>query len=413
MVIIEEDTLSSGSTQESAGMAARKKGEVLAKDLKGFKYFQMLGPLLERLAPAGAERDRAGNRKLHYHDYAALLLMYFFSPVLTSLRGIQQASTLEKVQKQLGVKRSALGSLTEASRVFDPQLLQEIIIELAARAGRNKASRRRADLAGLVAVDGSLLPALPKMAWAAWQDDTHRAAKLHLAFDVLREVPLTATITAGNGSERQQLRRIYEPGGTYVIDRGYADYRLFAEMAQAGSHLVGRLQENAVYEVVEERPLSIADRAAGVVRDMRIRRLGTEKHNPLLAQPYRVVIVEPKGQTTRDGKALPLVLVTNRLDWSAELVALAYQYRWTVELFFRWLKCILGCRHLLHTSERGVTLQVYMALIASLLIALWADRPPTKRTYEMVCFYLSGWASETEFVNHLETLHSKDPPRNS
>ena len=70
------------------------------------------------------------------------------------------------------------------------------------------------------------------MAWAAWQDDTHRAAKLHLAFDVIREVPLTATITPGHGSERQQLRRIYEPGAIYVVDRGYADYRLFAEMAQ-------------------------------------------------------------------------------------------------------------------------------------------------------------------------------------
>ena len=139
---------------------------------------------------------------------------------------------------------------------------------------------------------------------------------------------------------------------------------------------MARLQENAVSEVIEERPLSAADRAAGVVRDVLIRRLGTEKHNPRLKTPYRVVIVEPAGRTTRDGQALRLVLVTNRLDWSAELVALAYRYRWTVERFFRWLKCILGCRHRLHTSERGVTLQVYMAMIASLLISLWAERPP-------------------------------------
>jgi hypothetical protein len=394
-------------------MAARRKGEIHAKDLRGFKYFQMLGPLLQRLAPAGAERDRAGNRSLHFHDYAALFLLYFFSPVLTSLRGIQQASTLEKVQKQLGLRRTSLGSLSEAAHVFDPQLLHEIIAELADRVGRGQAPRRRAELAGLVAVDGSLLPALPKMIWAAWQDDTHRAAKHHLAFDVIREAPRAATITAGNGSERQQLRQICEPGATYVIDRGYADYSLFAEMAERGSFFVARLQENAVYEVIEERRLSEADRAAGVVRDVLIRRLGTDKHNPLLASPYRVVIVEPPEQTTRQGQSLPLVLVTNRLDWSAELIALAYRYRWTVELFFRWLKCILGCRHLLHTSEQGVTLQVYTALIASLLISLWAERPPTKRTYEMVCFYLSGWASQAEFVNHLETLRSKDPPSNS
>jgi hypothetical protein len=51
-----------------------------------------------------------------------------------------------------------------------------------------------------------------------------------------------------------------------------------------------------------------------------------------------------------------------------------------------------------------------MALIASLLISLWVGRAPTKRTYEMLCFYLSGWASETELIAHIERLHRKAPP---
>src|ERR1043166_4612820 len=59
-----------------------------------------------------------------------------------------------------------------------------------------------------------------------------------------------------------------------------------------------------------------------------------------------------------------------------------------IEVFFRWFKCILGCRHLLSHSENGVQLQVYIALIASLLISLWVGRVPTKRTYELLCFYL-------------------------
>ena len=86
---------------------------------------------------------------------------------------------------------------------------------------------------------------------------------------------------------------------------------------------------------------------------------------------------------------------------SALLVALAYKYRWTVELFFRWLKCILGCRHLLANSRPGVTIQIYLAIIASLLISLWIGRKPTIRTLEMLQFYFSGWATEDENAENL------------
>lgn len=112
----------------------------------------------------------------------------------------------------------------------------------------------------------------------------------------------------------------------------------------------------------------------------------------------------------QDGTPIELVLVTNRLDLAAELIAHAYRYRWTIELFFRWFKCILGCRHLLSRSENGVQLQVYMALIASLLISLWVDRAPTKRTYAILCFYLRGWASTREVITHVECLQLKTPP---
>ena len=53
-----------------------------------------------------------------------------------------------------------------------------------------------AALAQLIAVDGSLLPALPRMAWALWQDDQHRAAKMPGVFAVLRQGPVDVTVTA-------------------------------------------------------------------------------------------------------------------------------------------------------------------------------------------------------------------------
>jgi hypothetical protein len=384
--------------------------------VQGFKYVRLVGQLLERLHGAATARDRAGNRQLFYDHYATLLLLYFFTPTVTSLRGLQHLTTLAYMQRRWGVHPTALGSLSEAATVFEAALLQDVISELALRAWTRAPKGNPALLQGdaallrdLVVIDGSLLPALPRMVWAVWQDDQHRAAKMHVAFAALRQVPVGGTVTAGSGSERQQARALVQPGGFYVCDRGYVDYDLFAELHALPCSFVARVKEGAAYAGEQERPLSAAARAAGVTRDVVVRRLGTAHHRPCQAQPLRVVRVAT-DKTHPDGTPVEMVLVTNRLDLDADLIALAYRYRWTVELFFRWLKCILGCRHLLSQSENGVQLQVYMALIASLLVSLWVGRAPTKRTYEMLCYYLSGWATTREVLTHIDRLQLKAPP---
>jgi hypothetical protein len=384
-------------------------GSIDPRRLQGFKYFKVLDDLFQRLHTLGAERDKAGNRRLFFDQYAVLLLLYYFNPTVTTLRGVRQFTTLEKVQRLCGVKPTSLGSLSEAARVFDPQALEPIIAELAAQANLTAGtlpSAKEAALAGLIAVDGSLLKALPKMAWALWQDSTHRAAKMHVTFAVFPGVPVRATLTAGNGSEREQFWRLVEPGGFYVADRGYADYSLFRDVDAAGARFVIRVQENAVYEVQQENPLSAEGRQAGVLRDVTLKRLGTAKHNSLLERPLR--LLEIRGERPED----LWVLVTNAHALPAELIATAYHYRWQIELFFRWLKCVLGCRHLLSCSQNGVTLQVYLGIIAALLIGLWVGVKPNKRTYEMLCHYLSGWATAEEVERHLIQLREKTgPPR--
>lgn len=390
-------------------MGRHRKTPLDGRKLQGLKYFQLLDDLLVHLRPEGTQRDKAGNRELFYDQYATLLLFYFFNPAVDSLRGLQQFTTLEKVQKLCGVKPTALGSLSEAARVFDPSLLEPVIAQLAAQAqhsGRLPPAKE-AQLAGLIAVDGSLLQALPKMAWALWQDDRHRAAKMHVAFAVFEQAPVQVSLTHGNGSEREQLRRFVQPGGFYVADRGYASHALFREFDAAGVRFLIRVQENTAFEVLEEKRLTRSDQAAGVVRDVLVRRLGTDKHNPLLEKPLRIV----QGQGSQPDQTW--LLATNALDLSAELVVIAYRYRWQIELFFRWLKCVLGCRHLLSHSESGVTIQVYAAIIAALLIGQWTGTKPGKRTYEMLCHDLSGWASLKELESHLKKEREKPPPRKS
>ena len=249
-------------------MAAKSPTPIHDKDLQGLKYFQLLGPLLQRLHDDATARDRAGNRLLHFDQYACLLLLFFFNPIVKSLRGIQQASALDKVQRLLGCERAALGSLSEASRVFDPQLLRDIIGTLATQAVPLLHGKEAEALRGLTAVDGSLLPALPKMAWALWLDPEHRAAKMHVHFDVLKGVPVEATVTAGNDSETQQLRTTLQAQRLYVIDRGYAEYQLFQDILDAHSSFIGRQKGSGV----ELKPNGPNKRAADVTIEAEDRR---------------------------------------------------------------------------------------------------------------------------------------------
>ena len=67
-------------------MARPRRRALQPSDIEGLEYFDTLVPLLAQLKDIGTQRDRAGNRQLFYDQYVCLLLLYFFSPTITSLR---------------------------------------------------------------------------------------------------------------------------------------------------------------------------------------------------------------------------------------------------------------------------------------------------------------------------------------
>ena len=382
---------------------AKKKEPIEASELEGFKYFKIISKLLKRLEAVGTARDKANSRKLFCDDYVSLLLLYFFSPVITSMRALQQASELEKVQKLLGVKRVSLGSFSEAGSVFDPNIVGEIMRELALRAMPLVSNADAQVLKGLTVVDGSYFNSIAHTAWALWSTE-QPAAKLHLHFSVFEGVPRQAIVTPGKCSEPEVLRNSLEAGRLYVTDRGYQDYGLFRAILDAKSSFISRVKDNIAFQLQEECTLSQADLDAGVVRDFIVSRIGTAHHKDEIQQPLRIVIV---SITDDAGKATELWLLSDRMDLTAEQIAMGYRYRWTIELFFRWFKQILGSRHLISTKENGITIQLYAGLIASLLVVLWTDVKVNKRTWEMLQFYLIGWASLEELEKHIAKQKAK------
>lgn len=408
-------------------MAGKKRKKVAAREITGLKLLDPLMKSLQRLHDEGCARDRAGNRNLHFDEYCALVLLYLFNPILSSLRGIQQASELPNVQKKLGCGRAALGSLSEATGVFDAERLPEIIGELAGQLQPLKRDPRLADLKHLLTLcDGTLLKALPSISQAMLLKRQTGSGlvkwRLHTQFELDRYVPSRMDVTEGSGrgpaDERDVLEKHLQSDRCYVIDRGYAKFLLFNAIAAIDSSYVCRIRDNSHWEVEESLPLTPEDEAAGICSDQKVRLGNTSSSNSArMDHVARVIVIKikehPKRGKTGGGSAGHpsdgwLRIVTNLLDVPAHIIALIYKYRWTIEIFFRFFKHVLGCRHLLSHDENGIKIQTYCAIIACLLISLWTGRKPNLRTYEMICFYFTGLATEEDLLNHLRRLQKQD-----
>jgi hypothetical protein len=403
-------------------MAGKKREDVREEDVTGLKYFDKLIPLLSRLHDVGCERDKAGNRTLHFDQHCMLILLFLFNPTVSSLRAIEQASQLRKVQRKLGCQRASLGSLSESTDVFEPELLKEIIAELGGQLQPIARDPRLKDVQHIVTlVDGTLLKGLPVLVHAGTRDP--RAAKLeakvrlHTQFDLERGVPIRIDVTEGAGrgenSERAVLAKTLEKGHCYVEDRGYAKFKLFNDIVNADSSYVCRLRDNSSYEIVEQQALCDEDLEAGVLLDAVVQMGDNSKADAKPNHAIRLIAVKATPHIKRGAAPGPasngqLLIATNLLDLPAWIIALIYRYRWTIEVFFRFFKHVLGCRHLLSHDPVGIEIQTYCAIIACMLISLWTGRKPTLRTYEMICYYFTGLAEEDELLAHLARLKKHD-----
>lgn len=399
-------------------------------NLQGLKYFSMLRPLLAELRDEATARDKAHNRTLHFDQYCLLVLLYVLNPTITSLRALSQASALTKVQKKLGNAKASLASLSESSRLFDPERLKTIIGHLAGQVQAGKLDPQTSQFAqSLIAVDGSVVNALPSILAASLLKQTTGSAvvhwRLHTHFEVASFTPREITVTpdsGGDNDERAVMERSIEADKIYAMDRGYAKFKLFNAINRQGSSYLCRLRDNSVYDVIEDRPLGETDRAAGVLSDQIVQLGKTSKSADRPDHKIRLVCVRCTPHKNRtggkaQGSKAPdsdgvLRIATNLLEVPAEIIAILYSYRWTVEIFFRFYKQLMGGAHLICHSHNGIEIQVYCAMMACLLMNLWVGGKPSKRTFEMIGYYFTGLASEEELLAHLEKLR-KQPKASS
>jgi len=370
-----------------------KRYQVKLEELQGFKLIKKFKKILQstntEYSPHPSELD--SRRNLAGDDYFSLFLFTYLNPVIESMRGLCEATKLDKIQESVSSNYVSRGSFSEAQGIFNPQLLLSVIQILSKQFQPTFGDKRiQQACKELVAVDGTLIRALPRMTWALWQDPSHRSAKLHLHYSVIRQTVINASVTHANSCERAELAKLIEKDFLYTADRYYGgDYSFFDVFEKKGAYYVIRVRNNAVINELESFPITENDQKAGIVWDKKV--LLGDKDNP--KGPFRLILIR-----TWDKE---LLILTNKWNIPAELIGMIYRYRWEIETLFKWIKCNLQCRHLLAESQQGVTIQIYIAIIASLLLYLALGRRPKKREIELIHMYSMGWASLDELHNGL------------
>lgn len=189
--------------------------------------------------------------------------------------------------------------------------------------------------------------------------DAKGAVKLHLVLDHDGYLPCFGLITDGKVADVKAAWQIdFAPGTIVVDDRGYNDYRLFADWTESGVYFATRMKDNALFDVVEERE---PPQNRNIVKDQIVRLTGAgaqEKCPHLLRRAE--AIREDAGET--------LVFLTNHLGLGASTIAAIYKDRWQIELFFKAIKQNLKIKTFIGTSANAVKTQIWTALIAMLLL---------------------------------------------
>lgn len=227
--------------------------------------------------------------------------------------------------------------------------------------------------------------------WAQFR--RHKSAvKLHTLLDLRGNIPTVLMITSGRVHDTKFLDHlVWEAGAIYLMDRGYLHFERLYRIHQSGAFFVTRSRQTLDFQ---RHSSKLVDKSTGLRSDQLI-----TLNNPVPKRGYperfrRIRYIDPESQRC-------LVFLTNNTLLPAMTIADLYRCRWQVELFFRWIKCILGCRHWLAESPQGAAIEIYLGLIAALLLQLYTGQRPNRRMMELIQFYLLGVASLEELERGL------------
>ena len=230
--------------------------------------------------------------------------------------------------------------------------------------------------APVYAIDATVIDLCLNVFWWGKFRKHKAAVKLHTILDVKTNIPTFIYITSGAVHEVNSLDHLpVEVGSYYIMDKAYIDFRRLYRMHKAGAFFITRAKENFKFVRISSRQV---DKSTGVKCDQTVR-----LKNYKVSQAYPEVIRRVKYYDKEI--EMEFVFITNNFEISAVDVANLYKYRWTIELFFKWIKQHLKVKTFWGYSFNAVKTQIYIAMITYLLIALIKYQLKLKQTqYEIL-----------------------------
>jgi putative transposase len=280
----------------------------------------------------------------------------------SSLRdGIQSINTRANTLYHLGAKPVSRSTFADANSIrpasFYEALFEKIYLRCQTISPKHKFKFKNQ----LYSLDASVIDlSLGAFPWACFRR-TKSAIKLHTLLDHSGYLPSFVSITDGKTHETKMASSINLPKGSIVaVDKAYTDYKWFGQLQQKNIFFVTRQKSNAVYRVIERR---VVNKKQGLCSDQTILLTGFRGKNcphPLRRIGYR----DPETKKH-------YVFLTNNFNLSAKTIADIYKERWQIEIFFRWIKQNLKIKAFIGNSRNAVMTQIYVALIAYLLLCMF------------------------------------------
>lgn len=374
---------------------------ITEQQLSGWKLLERFIGVLDQHGShiALSRREEHGLRDLDRRTYFGLFLFGLFNPVVTSMRALCLATKLDRVSAMLDHKGPvAISGFSDAQHVFAPEILEPVLRELLAESLARQTGPFQSGHISPETIrifDSTVWKVVTRMKWAQWrhQHCQQNAVRLHVKLRFSDDQPADFRVTEGKTCERAAMRQMLRPGEFYLGDRNYgADFALFDELEALGCGYVLRLRNEATWEVVEKHPLTPQAVAEGVTLDAMVR-LGYRGGGGL-----RRIVVFKRREMKEE-----VILITSEpfCELGTLEVTGLYRHRWKVEMFFRWLKCLVPCRHWFAESREGVLIQIYLCLIKALLLAELTGAKPNKRMMELIQWHQMGEMSDEQLAKWL------------
>jgi hypothetical protein len=228
----------------------------------------------------------------------------------------------------------------------------------------------------IYSVDSSTIDLCLSVFWWATFRKNKGAIKLNTQYDVRTNIPVFVHVSAGTEHDVNFLDKIeYETNAFYILDRGYLDFDRLFTINLAKAYFVTRLKDNTNYRRLYSETV---DKTSGVLCDQTIL---LNNHYASKDYPERLRRIHFIDRETN----LKLDFITNNFDLTALEIAKLYKNRWSVELFFKWIKQHLKVKSFWGHSENAVKIQVYTAITTYALVAIIKEQLKIKYSrYEIL-----------------------------